>query len=85
MQFGDKVGYGLLIGTIVLAFTLIGCVVFSNKEIRGYYMQTTSTCSAVSYNIMNDINWAEDTVAFSTTDGDKAIEMLERLKGTINE
>lgn len=85
MQFGDKVGYGFLIGVIVLAFTLIGCVTFSNKDVQGYYMQTSSTRSAVSYNIMNDINWSEDTVAFSTTDGDKAVEILERLKGTLNE
>lgn len=84
MQFGDKVGYGVLIGALVFVLTILSCVTFSSKEVQGYYLQTSSTRSAVSYNIMNDINWSEDTVAFSTVDGDKAVEMLERLKATIN-
>jgi hypothetical protein len=85
MYFGDKVGYGFLIGVIVFIFTLLSCVIFADKTVDGYYMQTSSTRSAVSYNIYNDISWSEDTVAFSTTDGDKALEVLERLKGTLNE
>jgi hypothetical protein len=85
MQFGDKVGYGILIALSVFVLTILSCVTFSNKNVQGYYLQTSSTRSAVSYNIKNDINWSEDTVAFSTTDGDKALEVLERLKATINE
>jgi hypothetical protein len=85
MYFGDKVGYGILIASVVFVLTILSCVTFSNKDVQGYYMQTSSTRSAVSYNILNDINWSEDTVAYSTTDGDKALEVLERLKGTLNE
>jgi hypothetical protein len=82
MNAWDKMGYGLLCGLFVGAFILLGCVIFSDKKVEDYYIRSSNP---VSYRIMNDISWHEDTTAFETADGEEALKVLERLKGTINE
>jgi hypothetical protein len=81
----DWLGYGLITGIVIGLITVIGCVIGADKTVDDYYLQSSTLGSAVSYQIMNDINWSVDTRAYSTTDGDEALKVLERLKGTLNE
>ena len=77
----DKLGYGLLVTILIFIFTALSCVIYSDKEHQGYYLNTYSSGGVVSYQVYNKINWSEDTVAFSTTDQVLALSTFEKLKG----
>ena len=81
----DILGYGICAVACIGVFSVLACVTFSDKKIEDHYLRTTTTGAAVSYQVMNQVNWCEDSRAFITTDADEALKVLEKLKGIDNE
>ena len=52
----------------------------ADHVVRCYYPLTIATSAGNSYQLMGDVNWGEDKKAYSTTDGDKMLEVLQSLK-----
>jgi len=73
-----------------LGFTVL-CMVFivmwattmsivADHRIRGYYVQSSAHNSAITYIVKGEVNWGEDKRVYITPDGDKALEVLEKLR-----
>lgn len=76
----ELLGYGICAVACIGIFSVLACVTFSDKKIEDHYLRATTTGSAVSYSVMNKVDWNEDSRAFETTDGEEALKALERLK-----
>jgi hypothetical protein len=83
MNAWDWMGYVLVSTIIIGIMSLVTVAISSEHQIRDYYLRTYSSHGNLSYNIYNDVEWSEDTIAFTTDDEDKAVATLESLKATL--
>jgi len=51
----------------------------ADRPVRAYYLTSVPTSAGISYQIMTDIDWCDDRLAFSTPDYKVAIEVFEKL------
>ena len=66
--------------TIALTITLLLLFSFSEKRIKGYYLQSTNTSAGISYQIWVNIEWCADTVAFLSSDPALTMETFKQLQ-----
>ncbi len=84
MDCWEWLGFGLLTTAIVSIFVAIAIAVFSDHNLDDYYLRSHARDGNVTFQIINDVDFAEDTTAYITNDEEKAIKTLERLKATLN-
>ena len=78
----DFDGWMLLIvmSTAVFGICLLIALCTADHKVRCYYLQTEMTNSGLAYKIMNDIDWATDTIAYASNDGDKTLKVISTMK-----
>lgn len=65
-------------GSALLILVLVAIAV--DHPVRCNYLDSTFTEVGISYRVMNDINWMEDSEAITTPDLSVALEVLSNMK-----
>ena len=85
MDAWEWLGFGLLSTVILGVFVTIGICIFSEHKLNDHYLRSYANGGNVTFQIYNDVEYSEDSVAFITNDEEKALKTLERLKGMLDE
>lgn len=72
--------FGLLLwmafaGVLFVLFNLVT----ADKTVRCYYLHSTYTSAGISYQIKADIDYLDDTTAFSSADHNITMSVFEKL------
>ncbi len=59
---------------------MILAAITADHKVRCYYLHSQHTNAGIAYRIMSDVDWMEDRMAYTTADGNEALEVISGLK-----